>query len=221
MKNYWATTSINKVRQLAGLAVLGLVALGFSGPANASLVVQGTVEYMGATRNLIYDDHLDITWLDYTQAPATWSAQQSWAAALSLTINGMTFDNWRLPSVGPEPLVTGYNQTNSEMGHLFYTELGLPGGQIITTAQLNAASVFDNLVAGTNWTGSDFTPISGTAWYLLLNDGYQGAAYKSSAGYALAVLPGQIQAVPEPAALLLINAGLAGLLGLAKRQRGR
>lgn len=118
-------------KYLAGLAVMGVVALGLSGPAHASLVVSGTVNYDGADRNLIYDNDLNITWLDSTKVYSTWSSQVNWAANLVLTVNGVTYDNWRLPATVDGPFVwgndgtttDGYNITTSEMGHLFYTEL--------------------------------------------------------------------------------------------------
>lgn len=99
-----------KKQYLAGLVVAGLVALGLSVPAHASLVVSGTVDYMGAARNLIYDTDLNITWLDYTKGTANWSTQQSWAANLSLTVNGVTYDNWRLPATVDGPYVYGWHE---------------------------------------------------------------------------------------------------------------
>lgn len=76
---------------------------------------------------------------------ANWTAQNAWAAGLNgggvlayninpgytVTWNG----NWRLPTTVDGPWVwgydgtttAGYNITTSEMGHLFYTELGNQG----------------------------------------------------------------------------------------------
>jgi len=49
-------------------------------------------------------------------------------------------------------------------------------------------------------------PITGSAWVFLFY-------------YALAVRPGDVSAVPVPAAVWLFGSGLMGLLGLARRKR--
>jgi len=80
---------------------------------------------------VINDTDRNITWLDYSNAPDTWQNQVSWAANLAVTVNGVTYDNWRLPATVDGPYVwgydgtttAGYNITTSEMGHLYYTEL--------------------------------------------------------------------------------------------------
>jgi hypothetical protein len=94
-----------------------------------------------------------LVWLDYTHSDDTWLNQETWASGLGsfLTVNldpGYTTDinwttGWRLPDTvdgswvdgyegdpdndGVYSYTTGYNLANSEMGHLFYTELSNMG----------------------------------------------------------------------------------------------
>ena len=85
---------------------------------------------------LIYDSDLNITWYDYSKSWDTWQNQVNWASGLSVTFGSNTYTDWRLPSTvdgtyagcGCNGTTTaGYNITSSEMGHLFYTELGNTG----------------------------------------------------------------------------------------------
>jgi len=90
---------------------------------------------------LIYDDVLDITWLqdaNYAQTSGYdsdgrmhWSQAKAWAAELSYG----GYDNWRLPSANlmnpNNPCYAydgscdqGYNNTTGELGHMFYNNLG-------------------------------------------------------------------------------------------------
>ncbi len=130
--------------------------------------------------NLIWDDDNNgnsVVWLDYTNARASWQAQRSWAlslgTALSVTLNAgvsVTWDSsWRLPNTvdgvgigkygyeGPDEngnydYTYGYNLTNSEMGHLYYEELGNLGkvdtdGSYPSDYGLKNTGDFNNLVA--------------------------------------------------------------------------
>lgn len=112
-------------RYLAGLAIVGLVALAV--PAHASTLSvagTGTIAGVAGSFQLIYDADLNLTWLDYSKGAASWDAQMTWATNLAVTVNGLTYDNWRLSSAGTST-TSGYGLTTAEMGHLYYNELGL------------------------------------------------------------------------------------------------
>ncbi len=221
-----------KKQYLAGLAIMGMMAL--SNPAHAALVVAGTVDsgpYAGA--QVINDTDRNITWLDYTKSYDTWQNQVNWASDLSVTVNGATYDNWRLPSTVDDAgnfsydgsTSYGYNNTTSEMGHLFYTELGNKGyydtnGNPQSGYGLTNTGAFKNLVSYWYWSGTEYAADPNYAWSFATDgEGSQDAAGKVNVAYALAVLPGQIQSVPAPASMLLIGSGLAGLVGLARKKR--
>src|SRR4030065_1429283 len=146
------------------LAAMALI-IGISAQADATLILLGTGTSVHGTYNLIYDKELDITWYDFTMANDTWQNQVNEGDALSVTFGGNTYDEWRLPSTVDGPFVHGYdgtttggyNITTSEMGHLFYTELGndgmydtsggLTGCTSGTSDCLANTGGFDNLLA--------------------------------------------------------------------------
>ena len=111
------------------------------GIANATLWDRGG--------GLIYDDVLDITWLQdanyaktvgvVTSGAMPWFTAESWVSSLSYydSVRDAYLDDWRLPTADQ---CTGYNCTNSEMGHLYYISLG-------NSAQDSTINVepFDNL----------------------------------------------------------------------------
>ncbi len=109
-----------------------LVAFALVTPVHAVMINRGT-DTLG--NRMIYDTDLDITWYDFSNAANTWANQVAWAGALSVDFGGTTYDDWRLPATvdglrvwGYDGTTTaGFNITNSEMGHLYYTELGNKG----------------------------------------------------------------------------------------------
>jgi hypothetical protein len=134
-----------------------LLGIGITGIANTTLTRIGTAIYQGTKYNLIYEDDCiygGLVWLDYRQILDFRGNQMNWAAGLDAAgvlnyhfnpgiIVTWNYD-WRLPSVGDNP-ENGFNQTTSEMGHLYYDSLNNPAGY----SSLNKGP-FENLQPGGN-----------------------------------------------------------------------
>ena len=176
-----------------------------------------------------YDTVLDITWLDVNSGAMGQEAAY-WATSLSIVdaVNNNTYDNWRLPTTlqpdascdsQPAGGSSGYFCNGSEMGHLFYSELGGTAGLSILTSADPDLAKFTNLQAFYYWSGTEYAPNTGYAWTFRLSGGYQTVAGKSNGLYALAVSPGDVAAVPEAETYALMLAGL-GLIGWRMRRRG-
>lgn len=155
-------------RILTFLMALVMV-LGLTVTANATLILRGT-DSLG--NRLIYDDDLDITWYDYTIWDS-WGNSMSWADALSINFGGAIYDDWRLPSSVDGPPVRppgsgaplnyeSYNITGSEMGNLYYTELGnlgycdTAGNCPQPSFGLTNTGPFTNLEASYYWSGTEY-----------------------------------------------------------------
>lgn len=172
---------------------------------------------------LIYDTDLNITWLwdaNYAKTSGydaggamTWDEAMTWVS--NLVYGG--YDNWRLPTAlnpdGSECI--GWNCTGSEMGHLYYTELGnIAGGGLINTGS------FVNLMYGEYWSGTEIGSGSADAFYMF--SGFQvPSEYKMEHLFAFAVRDGDVVAVPEPSTLLLFGFGLFGFALFAMEKFGQ
>lgn len=219
-----------------------------SSAAHATLVTIGTARYNGVDYNLIWDDDNNgnsVVWLDYTHQGEYWTNQTAWTAGLvsDLSIDlsagySVIWDDisWRLPHTldgsldfGYDGSTTrGYNITSSEMGHLFYEELGNKGLYAVdgTTPQdgwgLTHTGDFQHLIKSRYWSDTEYGKLPVLAWTFNLSTGDQRTYHKwDGRYYGLAIRSGQVSLTPtpEPASCLLFGIGLLGLAGITRRGR--
>jgi hypothetical protein len=172
----------------------------------------------------IYDTDKQLSWLKNAGAGGlkNWADANTWAASLNAGSGFAGFTNWRLPAADPtcNGGGGGYNCTNSEMGHLYYTELGNT-----EFGPLTNSGPFTNMQADIYWSGTEFAPYPPDAWFFRFYDGVQYAFNKVNDCYAWAVRPG-LRSVPAPSTSVpasgtvsLIVLGVAGLTIVGMRLR--
>lgn len=238
-----------------------LAAIAFSvavtGSAEATLTTIGQASYNGSSYNLIYDNDSpfgSVVYFDYSHASDLWANQVAWARSLNSTgilnyaLNpGVSITwggDWRLPNAlddgtniyGYDGSTTaGSNIVSSEMGHLYYTDLGNKGyidtnGSFQQGYGLKNSGPFMNLMSLWYWTGTEYggnpndellfgahigeVGTGYNAWSFSNYDGTQILGYMGSndgTELGLAVRSGKVSVdapIPEPATILLFGGGL-------------
>ena len=212
----------------------------FSVSAQAALYDRGN--------GMIYDDVLDITWLQdanyaYTSGydadgKMTWQQANAWAAQLD---HG-GYNDWRLPSANlidetgncTISCNLGYNNTNSEIGHMYYNNLGnvgmydsngvLQAGYGITNSSFADASTGNsvsilNIQEDHYWLEDESEFFFLDAWFFDTTDGNQYYELKINSSSAWAVRDGDVTAVPIPAAAWLFGSAIVALAGGIRRSK--
>ena len=204
----------------ANLLATMMSAQGFNTVVNAiisaSPIVYDTPNYFDGSYNhyVSYSGSYTISTSDFgTTGTVTWFGAQAFVNYLN-SINYAGSHQWGLPTTPDSDSSGGFNKTNSQMGELFYNELGGIAGNSIPNS-----NYFSNVQAYLYWSSTEYSsdPKYMYAWLFNTFTGNQGATFKSSQYYAWAVSPGNIAAVPVPSALLLFGTGLLGLLSLKRR----
>ena len=137
----------------------------------------------------------------------TWDQAMTWADTLSYydSVRDYTYTDWRLPtSLNQDASGPDWSDAHgSEMGHLYYTELGNSYGDFGFTN----SGPFSNMKPYIYWLSTEYAPVPSYAWYFHFPNGVQSAGSKESYNtYAWAVRPGDV--VPEPATVSLLALGL-------------
>jgi hypothetical protein len=136
-----------------------------------------------------------------------WGAQAFVSYLNNITYGGS--QHWRLPTSNA---IYGYNGTaGNELGQLFYKELGGTAYSSIPDT-----SIFINEQTYIYWSGTDYVSPA-VVWGFDTYHGFQSNPHKFDQFYTWAVSPGQVAAVPAPAAVWLIGSGLIGFFGLKRR----
>lgn len=193
-------------------AMIGAVAM-------LTALLAGTVQAGLESRDLngdtvtdaFYDRDLNITWLRDANVNGrmVWDDAFVWADNFSFA----GYNDWRLPT---SDTCTTSGCTGSEMGHLWYTELGNSGGTMTNTGD------FQNLQSYAYWSGTEWA-LGPTyiAWTFYTAYGYQDFVAKSSLLYAFAVRSGDVAAVPESQTYVLLVVGLSVIGFIARRRRNK
>lgn len=206
------------------LALLAAGLLALANSAQAALIDRGN--------GLIYDDVLDITWLqdaNYAQTSGydadgllNWDDGVAWADQLEY----QGFGDWRLASMSvaaglptgtADQVVDCRNATeaecrDNELGYMFYYNLdGSPADTLVgDQTSIDGVDLYNiqlNYFSGTE------IPAVDSAFFFQFFGGIQGGNVKPIANGAWAVRDGDVlpPAIPVPATLFLVALGLCGI----------
>ena len=148
----------------------------------------------------------------------TWWGAQAWVNNLSL--GGVA--GWTLPITADasNPKDFGYNITTSQMGDLFYNQLGGVTYSSITITHNANYNLFSNVQNYVLWLNNEYMYNLSGAWHFVTNYGSQySISNKDTQLYAWAVRPGDVAAVPLPGSVWLFLYGLICFMSLKRRDK--
>ena len=189
---------------------------------------------------LIYDDVLDVTWLQdvayamtsgYTESKKlNWENAVEWVSGLQYkdTIRDQVLDDWRLPTTIDDISSIGFDLTgmSSELAYMYYVNLGYGANPSMDTEDpapmSNNYNPFINLAYLAYWSGTLADLPREQAWYLHFHFGFQDYNETYDSLLTWAVRDGDVlniaetADVPEPITLWLLVVSVMSLLGSRK-----
>lgn len=201
------------IKLLRTLLCIGVFSFGLLSTANAALEMR-----LGGLA--VYDTDLNITWLSDANYAKTsgynadgrmeWWQAKAWAE--NLNVGGVS--GWRLPTTDTSCMPLIYC-TASEMGHLFYNELGGTEGSSIWFSADPDLALFTNLQIAHYWFGTE-SPDPGVAWFFGFGDGSQTLDFSYYYLFAWPVHDGDVGLIPEPEIYAMMSIGLLAVFGFGR-----
>lgn len=142
---------------------------------------------------------------------ANWGGAMHWIDAMNRN-SYLGHNSWRLPTTPQlgDSYCWGYDCRNSDLGYMFYENLGGQSGVSIIDSH---GDNYDNFINIHRVYWSD------QGWNFHMDDGFQRKDDPNVTFYYVwAVIDGDVAAVPEPEIWAMLLAGL-GLIGVATRRR--
>jgi hypothetical protein len=161
---------------------------------------------------LIYDDVLDVTWLQdanfaatsgytpgYTSGRMNWSSAVTWAGSLEYydSVRGVVWDDWRLPTTINAPSSAGFDTTGTsgELAYMYYVNLGYAPNMTMSPSSPSPSSSnynpFVNVIYRGYWSETAAnTP--GEAWGFHFHFGLQTVNGGNDLSRAWAVRDGDV-----------------------------
>lgn len=167
-----------------------LLVFGLAIPAPAALIDNGNGTITDTDQSIMWlqDANYALTSGYYntdTVGRMSWDVAIAWVTSLSFA----GYRDWRLPTALNQDLsgpCAGYYCTGSEMGYLWYTELGNPPDPPWPTSPNNTGP-FTNVQNYNYWSSTESSTSSDWAWMFNFSDGNQNVYYRDNNLYALAV----------------------------------
>lgn len=231
-------TSVVKKTSIALFAVSVLSSAQAGGVFAVSNPLQGTWTTTLQGRDLdgnaengfeaFYDTSLDITWLNKQEVhyPLDWHYSQDWASKQVVFGIGQ----WRLPRMLGAKFENSFcnygvntncgyksNPATSELAHLYFDTLGVPGWPDSGLGLTNIGP-FADILPNVYWMESSDS--SSFAWRFDFNNGYQDTYNKIQGGSVWLVHNGDVSPVPELANSAYLFLGLA-CIALVSRRRSQ